>query len=65
MTYTVDTLTPESRDKMEAVVKAAIPVAELEHQAVELLKERPFCSTDERDWYKKVRDFLTQVKALQ
>lgn len=46
LSYTIDALTPETRDKMEAAIKAALPVAELEHQAVELIKRefklRPF-----------------------
>ena len=35
----VDALTPEIRDQMEAAIKAAIPIAELHEQAVDLLKE--------------------------
>lgn len=68
LSYTIDVLTPETRDKMEATIKAAIPVAELHEQAVRLLEKYPsdsFAQGEVGIWDIARDTILTQLEALK
>lgn len=67
-TYNGDPLTPEYRDEMENIIKAAIPIAELEHQAADLLEDAPPHSRlvqADGMWGEKVRQLNEKLEALK
>lgn len=53
----------EPEKNLYAMIRDAMPVAELEHQAMELLREINPYLTEET--YRKIIDILTQLEALK
>lgn len=55
----------DAGDRVPTMLQAAIPVAELYEEAVELLKKVPTSGEDILDWIGKKDILLTQLEALK